>query len=46
MRPTGSELKSGAYYVLHECTRCGFRRKNRIGNDEMAALIRFNRSLQ
>jgi ribosomal protein L37E len=46
MRPIGSELKSGAYYVLHECARCGFRRKNRIGDDEMAALIRFNRSLQ
>jgi len=46
MRPVGSELKAGAYYVLHECMRCGFRRKNRIGDDEMAALIRFNRTLR
>ena len=46
MKPVGSELKAGAYYVQHECMRCGFRRKNRIGDDEMAALIRFNRTLR
>jgi ribosomal protein L37E len=46
MRPIGSELKAGAYFVLHECTRCGFRRKNRIGDGEMAALIRLNRTLR
>jgi hypothetical protein len=45
MRPVGSELKNGAYFVLQECQRCGFRRKNRIGADEMDALIRLTRSL-
>jgi RNHCP domain len=45
MRPIGSELKGGAYFVLQECGRCGFRRKNRVSADEMSALIRLTRSL-
>ena len=45
MRPVGSELKGGDYFVQHECTRCGFRRKNKIGAGEMAPLIRVTRSL-
>jgi hypothetical protein len=45
MRPIGSELKGGAYFVLQECVHCGFRRKNRVAPDEMAALIRLNRLL-
>ena len=45
MRPVGSELKNGFYFVMQACQRCGFRRRNRIGADEMAALIRLTRSL-
>jgi hypothetical protein len=40
MQPVGIEVKGGAYFVQQECVRCGFRRKNRIGADEMPALIR------
>ncbi len=45
MRPIGSELKGSTYFVLQECVSCGFRRKNRIAPNEMAALIRLTRSL-
>ena len=45
MRPIGSELSGGDYFVQHECVRCGFRRRNRITPDEMAALIRLARTL-
>jgi hypothetical protein len=45
MRPIGSELKGGTYFIQQECIQCGFRRKNRLGAGEMPALIRLARSL-
>ena len=45
MRPVGTEQRRGGYFVTQECVRCGFRRKNRVGEHEMAALIRLSRSL-
>src|ERR1700733_2445834 len=45
MRPIGSELKGGDYFVQQECVRCGCRRRNRVGSEEMAALIRVTRAL-
>ncbi|HVJ55820.1 MAG TPA: RNHCP domain-containing protein [Aliidongia sp.] len=45
MRPIGSELRAGRYFVIHECTRCGLTRPNRIADDEMPALIRLTRAL-
>lgn len=45
MRPIGSELKGGRYFIQQECVRCGFRRKNRLSAGEMPALIRLTRSL-
>lgn len=45
MRPIGAELRHGLYMIEHECVRCGLRRKNRVGAEEAAALIRLARSL-
>jgi hypothetical protein len=43
MRPVASERRGADWYVEHRCERCGFRRKNRIREDETAALIRLSR---
>ena len=45
MRPIGSALEAGRYFVLHECERCGLQRRNGIAEDEMPALIRLMRDL-
>jgi hypothetical protein len=46
MRPIGSELEGGRYFVLQECLTCGLRRRNKLGEDEMDALIRVMRDLK
>jgi len=45
MRPIGSALEAGRYFVLHECERCGLQRRNGIAKGEMPALIRLMRDL-
>ncbi len=30
MYPVGYEQKNGSEFILHECARCGFRRKNKV----------------
>ncbi len=45
MRPVGSERRGGDFFVTQECVVCGFRRKNKLRDDEMDALIRLSRDL-
>lgn len=40
MRPIGLDLKGGEYIILHECVKCGHKKKNkRSENDDMEKLI-------
>ena len=40
MKPTGTEGTVSAYFVLHECARCGARGRNIFGkNDNVEALL-------
>ncbi len=34
MYPVGYEQKNGAEFILHECRRCGFQRKNKVAPED------------
>ena len=34
MKPIGLEIKSNRKTILHECSKCGFRRKNEVSRDD------------
>lgn len=40
MAPVGLEIRQGAYLIIHQCTRCGYTRKNRSApEDDMDRII-------
>jgi hypothetical protein len=45
MRPIGSAIEGGRYFVLQECLICGVRRRNRVADHEIDGLIRVMRDL-
>ena len=34
MEPIGMEVKNGKYTILHRCTKCGLKKKNKISKDD------------
>ncbi len=34
MKPISVDLKNGKYIVLHKCIKCGFKKKNKIIDDD------------
>ncbi len=40
MEPVSTELKNGAWIILHRCLSCGFKRKNKtVVNDNFDAVL-------
>ena len=39
MRPVDVLRRGGRWKLVHECERCGFRRANRVRDEEMEAVI-------
>ncbi len=47
MKPAFVSYTNSDQYILHECLRCGFRKKNRISNnDSLETLIRVQKDLE
>lgn len=34
MRPVATELRRGGHRLIHECIRCGYKSKNRLGVED------------
>lgn len=34
MEPIGVEMKKGNYVIIHQCVKCGFKKKNKTGDDD------------
>ena len=34
MEPIGIEIKAGEYVIIHRCTKCGFRKKNKSAEED------------
>lgn len=45
MEPVGIEIKNGEYVILHRCTNCGLKKRNKTSkNDSMDAIIRLSKN--
>lgn len=41
MEPVGVELKHGEYVITHQCTKCGYKKRNKTDkNDNIDEIIR------
>ena len=45
MEPVDIEIKDGNYVLIHKCKKCGFVRKNKVGDqDDFDAVINISRN--
>lgn len=40
MRAVGYELKNGKEWILHQCEKCGFERRNSVSNEDSRSAVR------